>query len=66
MSNLVLMGDDVPALLRETLTRTIANLQPTPVSKAVFTDDVAPVEQLTNSIVIRFILSGSVYQLEVN
>jgi spermidine synthase len=65
MSNLVLMDDHVPALLRKTVTRTIANLQPTPVSKIVFTDDVAPVEQLTNSIVIRFILSGSVYQLEV-
>jgi len=25
---------------------------------------VAPVEQLTNSIVINFILSGSVYQLQ--
>jgi spermidine synthase len=65
MSNLVLMGDEVSPLLRETLTRTIANLQPTPVSQTVFTDDVAPVEQLTNSIVIRFILSGSLYQLEV-
>ena len=65
MSNLVLMGDEVSPLLRETLTHTIANLQPTPVSQTVFTDDVAPVEQLTNSIVIRFILSGSIYQLEV-
>jgi predicted membrane-bound spermidine synthase len=43
--------------------RTVENLQPTPVSSVVFTDDVAPVEQLTNSIVIRFILSGSLYQL---
>ena len=31
----------------------------------VFTDDLAPVEQLTNSIVLRFILSGSLYQLNV-
>lgn len=46
-------------LLLETLARAIANLQPTPASNVVFTDDVAPVEQLTNSIVIRFVLSGS-------
>jgi hypothetical protein len=31
----------------------------------VFTDDWAPVEQLTNSIVLRFILEGSLYQLDV-
>jgi predicted membrane-bound spermidine synthase len=50
-------------VLVSTLQRAVKNLQPTPVSHVVFTDDVAPVEQLTNSIVIRFILSGSVYQL---
>jgi spermidine synthase len=63
LDNRVRLGDDTPALLRDSLTRVAANLQPTPVSSVVFTDDVAPVEQLTNSIVIRFVLSGSIYQL---
>jgi spermidine synthase len=63
MRNLVQLGDDTPALLRDSLARAVANLQPTPLSAVVFTDDVAPVEQLTNSIVIRFVLSGGIYQL---
>ena len=41
------------------------NTATTPQTNIVFTDDLAPVEQLTNSIVIRFILSGSLYQLNV-
>jgi hypothetical protein len=51
-------------MLKDALARAVQNLQPTPASETVFTDDVAPVEQLTNSIVIRFILSGGVYELE--
>ncbi len=53
-------------VLVSTVERAVANLQPTPASKVVFTDDVAPVELLTNSIVIRFILSGGVGQLGPN
>ena len=63
-ANLALMGDDVHPMLKDALARAVQNLQPTPASEIVFTDDVAPVEQLTNSIVINFILSGSVYQLQ--
>ncbi|MBF8283555.1 MAG: putative rane protein [Anaerolineales bacterium] len=63
-ANLALMGDDVQPMLKDALARAVQNLQPTPASEIVFTDDVAPVEQLTNSIVINFILSGSVYQLQ--
>jgi spermidine synthase len=63
-ANLALMGDDVHPMLKDALARAVQNLQPTPASETVFTDDVAPVEQLTNSIVIRFILSGGVYELE--
>lgn len=65
-ANLALMTDSTPALLRSAVTRAVENLQPTPVSSVVFTDDWAPVEQLTNSIVINFVLSGSIYQLEVD
>ena len=50
-------------VLVSTVQRAVKNLQPTPASRVVFTDDVAPVEQLTNSIVIRFILSGGAVQL---
>ncbi len=45
-------------LLKEVLGQAILNLHPTPVSGIVFTDDRAPVEALTNSILIRFVLSG--------
>ena len=63
-ANLALMTDATPVVLRDAVARAIANLQPTPVSDTVFTDDWAPVESLTNSIVINFVLSGSIYQLE--
>jgi spermidine synthase len=45
------------------LERTIENLQPTPVGGMVFTDDRAPIEQLTNAMVIQFVLSGQLSQL---
>jgi spermidine synthase len=57
---------DVHPLLKAAVQRAVENLQPTPASTTVFTDDVAPVEQLTNSIVIRFVLSGSVTQLDTH
>jgi hypothetical protein len=64
-ANLARLGPEAHPLLRDAGGRVAANLQPTPKSSVVFTDDLAPVEQLTNSIVIRFILSGSLYQLIV-
>jgi spermidine synthase len=45
-----------PAVLLDVLQKSVAGLQPTPASDIVFTDDHAPVEQLVNSIMIRFIL----------
>ncbi len=62
-ANLAGLDASAPTLLRDTLARAVANLQPTPISDVVFTDDRAPVEQLTNSIVIRFVLSGSLLDL---
>jgi hypothetical protein len=58
-ANLALLGPDAHPLLRDAGARVAANLQPTPHTSVVFTDDLAPVEQLTNSIVIRFILSAA-------
>jgi hypothetical protein len=52
-------------LLLDVLQRAIDNLQPTPQSEVVFTDDWAPVEMLVNSIVIRFMLGGELETLPV-
>lgn len=49
---------EVHPLLVDVLQRTVANLVETPSSKTVFTDDLAPVERLVDSIVIRFFLGG--------
>ena len=52
------MGAD--PLLLDILERTIMNLQPVPESLIVFTDERAPIEQLTDSIAIRFVLQGNI------
>jgi predicted membrane-bound spermidine synthase len=43
----------------DVLGRAIENLQPTPTSSTVFTDDWAPIEQLTNSVALRFLMKGN-------
>lgn len=45
-------------LLLETMAAAVVNLQPTPQSDTVFTDDLAPIEWLTNTLVLGFLLSG--------
>ncbi len=68
-SHLVENLDRLPAnthpLLTQTLTWALDNLQPTPQSTRlrVFTDDVASVELISNSMALRFILGGGIYQL---
>lgn len=47
-----------PTLLLDVIARTAANLTPTPEGGMVFTDDLAPIEQITNSLAIRFLLGG--------
>jgi spermidine synthase len=47
-------------LLLEVLMRTAINLAPTPASQTVFTDDLAPIEWITNHMIIDFVLSGGV------
>lgn len=59
-NQLALEAKNAPRLLIDVLDRTIANIQPTYVSGVVFTDDWAPIEQLTNSMAIRFMLHGNV------
>lgn len=62
-ANLAALPADAHPLLRESLTRTLTNLQPTPASTVVFTDDLAPVELISNAIVIDFFLRGGAEQL---
>ncbi len=55
-ANLTALPANAHPLLRFALQRGLEALQPTVYANTVFTDDVAPVEQLTNSIVINFVL----------
>jgi spermidine synthase len=48
--------DDLHPLLQQVLTQTARNLQPTPHSATVFTDDHAPIEWLTNSLVLSYLV----------
>ena len=55
---------DVRPLLIESLQITALNLQPIPESTTVFTDDLAPVEWITNNMVLRFMLFGDMEILQ--
>jgi hypothetical protein len=55
---------DVHPLLINALTRLATNLQPTPQSQIVYTDDWAPIELMTNSMVLKFVLLGDMEQLK--
>lgn len=48
---------EVSPLLLETMQITLANLQPTPPRGLVFTDDLASIEWITNSMVINYLTS---------
>lgn len=56
-------GDTQPLLL-EAVQTTLVNLQPTPQGGQVFTDDLAPIEWITNSMVMNFFLSGEAENLQ--
>jgi spermidine synthase len=46
-------------LLLEVLMRVMENLQPAPEAGIIFTDDKAPIERITNAMVIEFILGSN-------
>ncbi len=58
--NLALLDPGGPRMLGDALTYAQAALRPTVASDTIFTDDHAPVEMLTNRIVIDYVLSGGV------
>ncbi len=47
-----------PALLIQSIASTLVNLQPTSEPGPIFTDDLAPIEWITNSMVVNFLISG--------
>jgi spermidine synthase len=51
-------------LLCSSVDITLQNLQPTPDSHTVYTDDLAPIELITNQLVLDFVLSGGVEELK--
>ncbi|MEW6717912.1 MAG: fused MFS/spermidine synthase [Chloroflexota bacterium] len=57
LSHLVQRGSEQPLLL-DAITRLITHLQPLPEHTVVFTDDRAPVEWMTNAMILEFILTG--------
>ncbi len=55
---------NVHPLLIESIQRFIVYQQPTPHSGTVFTDDWAPIEWITNNMVLNYVLSGRVEDLK--
>lgn len=55
---------DIHPLLMDSITRLIVNLQPTPDSQVVFTDDHAPIEWITNSMVLNYVLFGDMEKIK--
>ena len=55
---------DVHPLLIEAIEITALNLQPLPESSTIFTDDLAPIEWITNNMVLRFMLFGDMEILQ--
>jgi spermidine synthase len=56
--------DDIHPLLKEVIKRTLLYRQPTPLSKTVYTDDRAPIEWVTHSLILNFILAGSMENIQ--
>ena len=55
---------DVHPLLIESLELAALNQQPIPESTTIFTDDKAPVEWITNNMVLRFMMFGDMEILQ--
>ncbi len=60
---LLLEREDVHPLLLESVFLTASNLRAAPESGEVFTDDRAPIEWITNNMVLGFVFSGGVENL---
>jgi hypothetical protein len=56
--------ENIHPLLIESLQVSALNLQPMPEPTTVFTDDLAPIEWITNNMVLRFMLYGDMEVLQ--
>jgi spermidine synthase len=55
---------NVNPLLLSSMERVVVNLQPTPDSQVVYTDDRAPIEWITNDMVLNYVLFGDMESLK--
>lgn len=55
---------DIHPILIEAIELTVVYQQPTPKSLAVYTDDLAPIEWITNNMVLKFVLGGDLEDLQ--
>ena len=62
--NALLERDDIHPILTAALRRVIVNLQPLPESEIVFTDDLAPIEWMTNNMVLSYIFFSGMEELQ--
>ena len=62
--NHLLDTNDIQPILISALRRVILNLQPLPETEIVFTDDKAPIEWMTNNMVIKYLLYGDIEMLQ--
>jgi predicted membrane-bound spermidine synthase len=60
----LLADTTVKPLLLETMQATLSSLQPDPPESQVFTDDLAPIEEITNNMVLKFLLSADLETLQ--
>ncbi|MGD0611578.1 MAG: fused MFS/spermidine synthase [Anaerolineales bacterium] len=63
LSALYLRGGVHPLLL-DSMALTLVNLQPAPAQTMVFTDDLAPIEWITNNMILNFIMNGGMNTLK--
>ncbi|MCD6401390.1 MAG: fused MFS/spermidine synthase [Anaerolineales bacterium] len=65
-NNYVVLKEDPSThpLLVESMERTLMNITDTPASEVVFTDDRAPIEWITNGMVLKYVLSGNLEDLQ--
>jgi hypothetical protein len=54
----------VNPLLTDSMAMTLANLQPAPRHTLVFTDDLSPIEWMTNNLILNFVLHGDMNTLK--
>jgi len=60
----LLARPDTPRLLLEAMATALTNLQPVTQSGPVFTDDYAPVEWITNAMILDFFLTGDMEEMQ--